>query len=105
MATKRNYKKENIYKAKPEQVKMREERNTARRIMMKAGKVHKGDGLAVDHIVPLSKGGKNVLSNLRVVDENLNDSYDRNSDHSLRRNVPSKKIKAQEAKKNKSTKK
>jgi len=104
MATKRNYKKENLYKAKPEQIKMREERNKARQIMMKAGKVHKGDGLAVDHIVPLSKGGKNVLSNLRVVDANLNDSYDRNSDHSLKKNVPSKKIKAKEAKEGKRNK-
>jgi hypothetical protein len=54
----RDYKKENKYKAKPEQIKMRVERNKARRIMLKAGKVHKGDGLAVDHIVPLSKGGR-----------------------------------------------
>ena len=44
MATKRDYKKENIYKAQPEQIKMRVERNKARRMMMKAGKVHKGDG-------------------------------------------------------------
>lgn len=100
MATKRDYQKENEYKSRPDQIKKRVERNKARRIMMRAGKVHKGDGLAVDHIKPLSKGGKNVVSNMRVVDENLNDSYDRNSDHSLKRNVPSKKIKAQEAKKN-----
>ena len=100
----RDYKKENIYKAKPEQIKMRVERNKARRIMMKAGKVKKGDGKAVDHIVPLSKGGRNVPSNMRIVDANLNDSYDRNSDHSLKRNVPSKKIKAKEAKEGKKNK-
>lgn len=101
---KRDYKKENLYKAKPEQIKMRVERNKARRIMMKAGKVHKGDGLAVDHIVPLSKGGKTVLSNLRVVDANLNDSYSRNKDSSLKENKPSKKIIAKEAKEGKKNK-
>ena len=97
----RDYQKENIYKAKPEQIKMREERNQARRIMMKAGKVHKGDGKAVDHIVPLSKGGRNTLSNMRVVDANINDSMDRNSDHSVKANKPNKKIVARENKKNK----
>ena len=91
MATKRDYKKENIYKAQPEQIKMRVERNKARRMMMKAGKVHKGDGKAVDHIVPLSKGGKNTVSNMRVVDANINDSMDRNSDHSVKANKPNKK--------------
>jgi hypothetical protein len=104
MATKRDYKKENEYKSQPDQIAKRVARNKARRMMLKAGKVHKGDGLAVDHIVPLSKGGKNVPSNMRVVDANLNDSYDRNSDHSLKKNVPSKKIKAKEAKEGKRNK-
>jgi len=97
----RDYKKENIYKAQPDQIAKRVARNKARRMMLKAGKVHKGDGLAVDHIVPLSKGGKNIPSNMRVVDENINDSFDRNSDHSLKKNVANKKIVARENKKNK----
>lgn len=79
----RNYQRENKYKAQPEQIKARVERNKARAIMEKAGKVHKGDGLEVDHIVPLSKGGKNVLSNLRVVTASENDSFKRNSKRQL----------------------
>ena len=79
----RNYKKENEYKAQPKQVKYREERNKARAIMEKAGLVHKGDGKQVDHIVPLSKGGKTVKSNLRVVSASENDSFKRNSKRQL----------------------
>jgi hypothetical protein len=54
--------------------------------MEKAGKVHKGDGKAVDHIKPLSKGGGNSKDNYRVVPERQNDSFSRNSDGSLKRN-------------------
>jgi 5-methylcytosine-specific restriction endonuclease McrA len=79
----RNYKKENEYKKKPEQVKFREERNKARAVMEKAGLVHKGDGKQVDHIVPLSKGGKTIRSNLRVVSASANDSFKRNSKRQL----------------------
>ena len=79
----RNYQQENKYKAKPAQVKAREERNTARRIMQAAGLVHKGDGKEVDHIVPISKGGKTVRSNLRVVSAQENDSFKRNSKKQL----------------------
>lgn len=89
----RNYKKENVYKAQPEQVKMREERNKARQAALKAGTVHKGDGMDVDHIDPLSKGGSGSKSNLRVVPASQNRSFDRNADHSLRKNVPLKKAK------------
>lgn len=47
--------------------------------MMKAGKVHKGDGKEVDHKHPLSKGGSNAKSNLRIRSAAANHSYDRNS--------------------------
>ena len=40
-------------------------------------------------------------SNMRVVDANINDSMDRNSDHSVKANKPNKKIVARENKKNK----
>jgi hypothetical protein len=46
----RNYKKEyREYHAKPEQIKRRAGRNKARALMIKAGRVSKGDGKEVDH--------------------------------------------------------
>lgn len=54
--------------------------------MEKKGLVHKGDGKAVDHIKPLSKGGSGERSNLRVVPEKVNDSFSRNKDGSLKKN-------------------
>ena len=91
MAKARDYQKENEYKARPDQIKKRVERNKARRIMMRLGKVHKGDGMDVDHIKPLSKGGANTISNMRVRTKSENSSFPRNSDKSLKRNVPNKK--------------
>jgi hypothetical protein len=71
----RNYQAENKYKAKPEQIKKRVERNAARRKMMAAGKVSKGDGKDVDH-----KNGKtsdNQMGNLRAIPKSKNRSYPR----------------------------
>lgn len=51
---------------------------------MKEGLVHKGDGKDVDHKRPLSKGGTNSRSNLRVVDSSSNRSFSRNADGSLK---------------------
>lgn len=82
---KRNYKKEvALYTSKPEVKKKRAEQNKARREMMKDGKVHKGDGLQVDHIRPLSHGGSTSRSNLRVVPASKNESFSRNKDGSLK---------------------
>lgn len=82
---KRDYKRENLlYNSKPEQIKKRSERTTARRQANAAGVTHKGDGKDIDHIVPLSKGGKNVKSNERVVSESTNRSFSRNKDGSLK---------------------
>jgi 5-methylcytosine-specific restriction endonuclease McrA len=93
MAKARDYQKENIYKSQPDQIKKRVERNKARRIMMRLGKVHKGDGMDVDHIKPLSKGGANTVSNMRVRTKSENSSFSRNSDNTLKQNVPTKKKK------------
>jgi hypothetical protein len=87
----RPYKKEYEPYDGPEKVKKkRAVRNAARRIMMKAGKVHKGDGKDVDHVKPLSKGGTNKTG-LRVQTAHNNRSFARNSDHTVKTNGPKKK--------------
>jgi hypothetical protein len=90
----RNYKRENeLYKSKPEQIKLRVERNKARKAALDAGLVHKGDNMDVDHKEPLSKGGSTKKSNLRIVPASDNRSFDRNADHSVKNNVPLKRKK------------
>lgn len=83
---KRDYKKELQWEhtKKPNRVKDREERNKARRIEAQKGLVHKGDGKDVDHKTPVSKGGKTVPSNLRVVPASTNRSFSRNANGSLK---------------------
>jgi hypothetical protein len=78
MAKARNYKKEYAnYQGKPEQIKNRAKRNSARREMSKDGKVRKGDGKDVDHKHPLVKGGGNGKGNLRVQSKSANRSFKR----------------------------
>ena len=75
---KRNYRQEyDRYQGKPEQIANRAERNAARATMEKEGRVHKGDGMDVDHKRPIVKGGSNDRSNLRVTTDNANRSYAR----------------------------
>lgn len=75
----RDYKQENEYKKRPDQIRKRVLRNKARREAIKEGLVKKGDGKEIDHRVPLSKGGSNERSNLRVVSASSNDSFKRDS--------------------------
>lgn len=85
----RPYKHEyETYQGKPDQIKKRAERNTARAQLSKQGKVHKGDGKDVDHTKPLSKGGTDATSNLRVKAASANRSFSRNADHTVKRNTP-----------------
>ena len=80
----RDYKAEQAYDGSPEVKKKRAQRNKARRMMEREGKVHKGDGRDVDHKTPLSKGGTTVTSNLRVKSASSNRSYPRKSDGSIK---------------------
>jgi hypothetical protein len=69
----RNYAKEyRDYHGKPEQIKRRAERNSARAKMAKAGRVRKGDGKDVDHRD--HKTSNNSRSNLRVMSASKNRS-------------------------------
>lgn len=77
MARNRDYKSEYAnYHSRPEQKKKRAARNKARRKLMKAGRVSKGDGKDVDHKNhnPLD----NSPSNLRVLKKSRNRSFPRN---------------------------
>lgn len=58
--------------ASPKAKKQRAARNKARSLMVQAGRVKKGDGKEVDHKKPLSKGGSNGRTNLRVVSRAAN---------------------------------
>lgn len=60
------------YNATPEMVAKRTKNNEARAMLMKEGKVRKGDGKDVDHKTPLRSGGGNSRSNLRVLPKSKN---------------------------------
>lgn len=78
----RKYKQAAEYESSPEQVKNRVERNKARAKLMKAGKVHKGDGKDVAHIVAADKGGS-IKDGVRVESASKNRSFKRDSKHNL----------------------
>lgn len=82
------------YKKEWKQQKARDEkderatRERARYHMDKAGVDRKGKD--IDHIKPLSKGGDNSRSNLRLVSPSKNRSFQRNSDKSVKKNASNK---------------
>lgn len=78
----RKYKNAAKYEDSPEQVKNRVARNAARNKLMKAGKVSKGDGKDVAHVVALDKGGSNA-DGVRVESASANRSFKRDSKHNL----------------------
>lgn len=81
---KRDYSQQREYNASPEATAKRVANNAARRQAMAEGKARVGDGKDVDHRTPLSKGGTNARSNLRVVPRSENRSFARNSDSSVK---------------------
>lgn len=74
----RDYKQEATYHATEKQKKNRAARNDARRKALASGKVSKGDGKDLDHVIPLSKGGSKSVSNTRVKSKSANRSFARN---------------------------
>ena len=60
-------------------------RKQARRDMEKAGKVRPFDGLDVNHIKPLSKGGAVGKGNLEAIPAGKNRSFARNPDGSIKK--------------------
>jgi hypothetical protein len=81
--TPRPYKKEyEQYQGTPEQIKKRAMRNAARAKLMKAGKVHKGDGKDVAHVKALDKGGTNG-DGVKVQSKTANRSFRRDSKGNL----------------------
>jgi len=73
MAKKRDYKQEYKWQGTEEQKTRRAERNSSRRKLEKAGKVHKGDGKDVDH-ENRSTGDKSK-DNLRVRSRSSNRAH------------------------------
>ena len=66
----------------------RMDRQRARNEMDKKGV--KRAGKDIDHVVPLSKGGTNAPSNLKLKKPSANRSFSRNSDHTVKKNAPKK---------------
>jgi hypothetical protein len=81
----RDYKKQyEKYDGKESVKKDRAKRNGARRMLEEEGKVSKGDGKDVDHKKPLSKGGGNGKSNLRVTSKSSNRSFARKKNGAMK---------------------
>lgn len=60
------------YNKRPDVQAKRVAQNRARRQALREGRVRKGDGKDVDHVVPLAKGGSVSKENTRVVSRKTN---------------------------------
>lgn len=79
----RNYRQEyDTFHGKPEQIKNRDARNAARNKLAKAGKVRKGDGMDVAHVVAFDKNG-NGKGGVRVEPKAKNRSFKRDAKGNL----------------------
>lgn len=82
---KRDYRREyDNYASSSKQKKNRAARNKARRMMTKAGKAHKGDGLDVGHIKAIGKGGLSKVYNLMMQTKSENRSFSRTSSSKMK---------------------
>jgi len=93
----RPYKKEWQQQKERDEKNLRATRERARYDMDKKGTDKNGNGKAdaregkdIDHVKPLSKGGTNAKSNLRLKSASANRSFSRNSDHTVKKNTPKK---------------
>lgn len=84
----RPYKKEYEQQQERNENPARAKRAKARYDMDKKGVDRKGKD--IDHVVPLSKGGTNSPSNLKLKKPSSNRSFSRNSDHTVKTNRPQK---------------
>lgn len=88
----RDYKAEQKYDGDPAVIAKRSERNKARR-MYEAAHGNLPSTVDVDHIVPLSKGGKTTLSNLRAVPQSENTSFTRGKKGELKSQISKREAK------------
>lgn len=63
------------YNRIPEVQHRRVLQNKARRLAIREGRAHVGDGTNVDHIKPLDQGGSGSRKNTRVVSEKFNKGW------------------------------
>ena len=88
---KRPYKKEYDQQQARGEQPLRNARERARYAMDAKGIDRSGKD--IDHVKPLSKGGTNAKSNLKLKTPSANRSFSRNSDHSVKSNDGSKRSK------------
>ena len=84
----RPYKKEYVQQKERGDAPNRNERQKARREMDAKGIDRTGKD--IDHTTPLSKGGTNAPGNLKLKSPSANRSFSRNSDHTVKKNKPTK---------------
>ena len=82
----RPYEKEYKQQQERGELPTRMDRQRARNEMDKKGIDRKGKD--IDHVVPLSKGGTNAPSNLKLKKPSENRSFSRNADHTVKKNKP-----------------
>lgn len=64
------------YNSRPDVIAKRDNNNAARARLMKEGRVSKGDGKDVGHVVPQRKGGSNKRTNLAVQSRHFNRGWE-----------------------------